>query len=97
VTEETPARPKRRRGLLAFYVGMGVVLALVIAGVFVYQPLKLRYAIYRVEENHYKKGWADRWLMHCVERASAGNRRALEVVLDHHDIAAVDQATGEAK
>jgi hypothetical protein len=83
----------RKRKLLGFYIAAFVLLGLVGASVALYRPLRLRYAIYRVQRNLVYKQQrcpgesiqADKWLMECAEAACRGNRPAMRVVVDHPD------------
>ncbi len=75
---------------LRFVIAAFVLLGLVGLGVYLYEPLRLRYAIYKVRDTDYSKpnrwgvGWpvADEWLMCCLQAACEGNRRAMETVID---------------
>ena len=88
---DQPAR--HGRSLVGFYVALGVVAVLVGLGVLLYQPLRLRYAIHRVEHAPQlyfppihpcaKVFVADKWLIVCLDAARGGNRRAIEVIIDH--------------
>jgi hypothetical protein len=56
VTTPAPSGPaKRSKRMLGFYVSIGVVLALFVGGWFAWTPLKLGYAIYRVQRTDYSK------------------------------------------
>jgi hypothetical protein len=89
--EVTPDQPQAkklgRRGgrrLLIFYIVVFVVLGLMTAGVLLYRPLKLRYAIARAREDngYYPHNEADRWLTYCVNEAIRGDLEAMEVAVN---------------
>jgi len=78
----------RGRSLVGFYIALGVVAALVGLGAWMYAPLRLRYAIYRVE--HPPAGSplsseqvADytKWFSECGDSACHGNNQALAAVV----------------
>ena len=71
-----------KRGMLGYYAMAFAVLGLIVSGVFLYEPLRLQYAIYRVHRTEYP-GLADKWLMHLTNSACRGNRRAMEVTVDY--------------
>jgi hypothetical protein len=83
-----PAKPGR--GLTGFYVATGAVSLLLLVAVFAYRPLRLRYAMYQVRQNHsrYEVGPmqrpppADRWLRLCLDEAGSGNRQAMRLLID---------------
>jgi hypothetical protein len=82
--------PKPARSLAGFYVATGAVSLLLLVAVFAYRPLKLRYAIYKVRQNHsrYQVGpmrrppHADEWLRLCLDEAGSGNREAMRLLID---------------
>jgi hypothetical protein len=80
---------KHGRSLIGFYIALGVVATLVGLGVWLYRPLRLAYAINRVESTveylPIRPGMgipvADKWLLYVTEAARAGNRRAMGVII----------------
>jgi hypothetical protein len=76
-----------------------VALAVLLAGVFLYRPLKLRYAIYRVRNTDYTipDGHGaeclhpDKWLMLCLDEACRGDRTAMQVVVDCPEIVRLER------
>lgn len=77
------------RKYLAFAITALIMLGLVGLGAYLYKPLKLRYAIYKVRGTDYraKYEWTeapigDDWLMLCLDAACEGNRQAMEVVVE---------------
>ena len=76
------------RKYLCFVIAAFVLLGLVGLGVYLYKPLRLKYAIYRVRRTDYGKqhNMPDEWLNICVDSACRGNRPAMEVVVDHAEI-----------
>ncbi|HOX08552.1 MAG TPA: hypothetical protein PK280_19305 [Planctomycetota bacterium] len=73
---------REKRGMLGHYAVAFALLGLIVAGVFLYEPLKLEYAIYRVHRTEYP-GLADKWLMCLTNAACRGNRRAMETAVDY--------------
>lgn len=72
--------------LLGFYIAAFVLLGLVVAGVFLYRPLRLRYAIHRVEEIDAACGplGADaEWFEEVEHSAFRGNRSASAALIDY--------------
>jgi len=90
VNELVSQPAKHGRSLVGFYIALSVVAVLVGVGVYLYQPLRLRYAIHKVRSTSYPMfpSWhqrivADQWLMICVEGAREGDQQAMETVIDH--------------
>jgi hypothetical protein len=76
--------PKKRKGLLAFYISTGFLALLFVGFYFAWTSLELRYAIYKVQRTDYSPPtWADEWLMICLRAACDGNRDAMKAVIDH--------------
>jgi len=74
---------KPGRSLVGFYVALGVVAALVGLGAWLYKPLHLRYAIYRLEHSVARDVPPD-WqaLKECSAASLKGNRPALKTIID---------------
>jgi hypothetical protein len=98
-----PASPRRERSLLGFYIAMAIAAALFGLGVWLYRPLRLRYAIYRVEtapmasslsSSWHKMDIADKWLLEVRDAARRGDRRAIGVILDHADFRVARRTRG---
>jgi hypothetical protein len=70
---------ERKRSLLGFYIAMAVILVTTVAGVVLFKPLRLRYAMYRVRHGD---GNPDEWLMICRRAACTGDRAAMRVVVE---------------
>ncbi len=89
MSEERPAPVNRSKRMVGFYVGAGAVLALIITGAFLWHPLRLRYAIYRLEQvteedvNTPGFDWDAYagWSSTCLQAALNGNRRALKAFM----------------
>ena len=64
------------------------LLGLLGLGVLLYQPLRLRYAIYRVERDRSRSlshpNRPNQWLEICLGAAVRGNPRAMDIVIDRH-------------
>jgi hypothetical protein len=80
---------KKRRGMLAFYITTGVVVALLAAGYFAWTPLRVSYAMrragsFRVEPGLESSTPADKWLMECVDAACNGHGPAMKLVMDKY-------------
>jgi len=81
--------PRPARSLMGFYVAAGVILTLVGLGVLLYKPVRLRYAIYRLEHADPKEcGWnrplnseCGRWIDHVARGACHGNVLAMRALL----------------
>lgn len=100
---EQPASPRRERSLTGFYIAVGVAAALFALGTWLYRPLRLRYAIYRVENappapplpsSALKLEFADKWLLEVLDAARRGDRRAIGGILDHADFRAARRTRG---
>jgi hypothetical protein len=82
--------------MAGFYVGMGVVTLLLVAGYFAWTPLRLGYAICRVQCEEDQPGVEDasRWMLACLKAAQAGNAPAMRAVMartgDHVLVGAPD-------
>jgi len=100
VTAEKPSATRLNladRKYLRFVIAAFVGLGLVVAGVFLYEPLRLTYAIYRAQHTKscYRDKLTDRWvadvwLMRCVRAAGKGNRRAMEVLVERSGVITAD-------
>jgi hypothetical protein len=87
---ETPRKSARRggrRGMLVFYVGTGVMLALFVCLYFLWTPLRLRYTIFRLQGGSRILNSERELLLHesrvryCARRASQGNRLAMDALV----------------
>ena len=75
--------------MLGFYIGIGTVLAFIVTGAFMWKPLRLRYAIYRLEQvteedvNTPGFDWDAYagWSSTCLRAAHDGDRRALKAFM----------------
>jgi hypothetical protein len=78
------------RKYLGWTVALFALLGLVGAGTLLYRPVRLRYAVYRVQHTTWDDIWKKRvdafqyesWLGDCIAAACQGNARAMEAVID---------------
>lgn len=90
------------RKYLRFVIAAFVLLALAVAGAFLYKPLRLRYATYRVQSSGYvdypgiRPRPDDRWLRTCLDAARNGNRQAMELLIERARLYSADVPVQDA-
>jgi len=91
------------RKYLGWTVALFALLGLVGLGTVLYRPLRLRYAIYRAEQDSYLPPIShagsrrpDKWLLLCLDAATHGNERAMEVVVNRWWVGRWEPSTGKA-
>ncbi len=89
MTAPAPSGPvKRSKRMLAFYVAMGVVLALAVGFYFAWTPLRVSYTIHKIRsapktvQSREELLLREERILYCLERASQGHRLAMAAIVE---------------